>query len=240
MDLPNEYGIWLSFNNQENGFRLPVNPESIEVQRSGDAKSYQVQGLGEINVIKDPKLTQYNFSGIFPAQYYPFVLVDKLAAPPQYVRMIEQWMETNRPIRFVFTSKDFDINTPASIEKFDWKETAGGSGDIEYQLTLKRYVFYSAKKARKLDASEVQQAKENGLLQSGEGMRPDTRVIPWTLDVRNDDNVWLIAKKIYGDGSRYQELQSLNGLSDAEAKKLPAGFTLKLPEVGSVAGNSFW
>ena len=65
--VSNDYGIWLSYNNQEEGFQIPVNPENIEISDGINSKTYDVAGLGEINVIKDQKLTEYSFSGFFPA-----------------------------------------------------------------------------------------------------------------------------------------------------------------------------
>lgn len=71
------YGIELSFSNYADSFLIPVNPDTIEIKESGDGKSYTVAGLGEINVIKAPKLTEISFSGIFPAYRYPFVIVKR-------------------------------------------------------------------------------------------------------------------------------------------------------------------
>ncbi|WP_312150486.1 hypothetical protein, partial [Paenibacillus odorifer] len=174
-----EYGIFLGFNNQEDAIRLPVNPETLEIKESGDGKSYTIIDLGEINTIAYPKLTEITIESIFPAQRYPFVLVqeDGLKRPFEYVELIKKWMTSRRPIRFVFsgvrypddTKKDekklnkpqkwleessisedrsleidFAVNMAMSIEGFTWKLSAGTSGDIEYSLSLKKYVFYQA------------------------------------------------------------------------------------------------
>ncbi|MFC6545548.1 hypothetical protein [Cohnella cellulosilytica] len=109
------YGIWLSYNNQQEGFQLPVNPSSIEISDGSKGATYDIVELGEINVIKNPKLTTYRFSSIFPAQLYPFVDVPLLQSVTAandsgvkvktnpYVDYITRWMATKRPIRFVFT-----------------------------------------------------------------------------------------------------------------------------------------
>lgn len=44
---------------------FPVTPESIEFSDSGDGSTFNVSALGEINVIKSPKLREVSFSGIF-------------------------------------------------------------------------------------------------------------------------------------------------------------------------------
>lgn len=104
-----EYGIFLSFNNQEDAIRLPVNPETLEIKESGDGKSYSIIDLGEINSIAYPKLTEITIESIFPAQQYPFVLVEdgKLRRPFEYVELIKKWMVSRRPIRFVFSGVEY-------------------------------------------------------------------------------------------------------------------------------------
>lgn len=223
-----EYGIWLSFNNQEQGFQIPINPSSIEMKEGGSGSTYDVSGLGEINVIKAPKLTEYSFEGIFPASEHPFVIPNvsgKLLAPVNYyVNLITGWMEKKRPIRFVFTGSNFDINTPASIESFEWKEVGGSPGDIEYKIQLKKYVFYAAKKAVPVTTQSSTPA-----LAKQSPPRPDERPPEKTYTLRSGDTLWSVAQKHFGDGARYKEIQKLNNLSDADLKRLPVGKVLKLP-----------
>src|SRR5690606_27896711 len=102
------YGIWLSWNNQEDGFQLPVNPASIEVSDGSKGSTYDIQKLGEINVIQNPNLTRFAFDGLFPAQEYhflsaPLMLPINVDGVKQnyYVYYLNKWMASNRPIRFV-------------------------------------------------------------------------------------------------------------------------------------------
>ncbi|HIW31942.1 MAG TPA: LysM peptidoglycan-binding domain-containing protein [Candidatus Paenibacillus intestinavium] len=218
------YGVELSFNNKAEVLQLPVNPSSIEVSESGQSKTYDISGIGEINVIKDRKLTEYSFSGLFPAQWYPFVTVDNLLHPVEYIKLIEKWMTTKRPIRFILTSDTYDINTPVSIESFQWSETAGGGGDIEYSLQLKKYVFYSAKRI-------VTETTSGGgtVKKTSTPARPNDKQQAKTYKLVAGDSLWSVAKKQLGNGNRWKEIQKLNSIKDAELKKLSIGRVLKLP-----------
>ena len=233
------YGIWLSFNNQAEGFQLPVNPSSIEMSDGSKGQTYDVAELGEINVIKNPKLTTYRISSIFPAQKYPFVdgpilqsvfvdgegeLVKDGVKTNPYVWRLTKWMASKRPIRFVFTGDTFDINVAVSIEAFDWKEVAGSSGDIEFTLSLKKYVFYAAQRV-----TVNQPPGGTPQIVKVAGPRPDDRQTPKTYTMRAGDTLWLIAKTQLGDGARWKDIQKLNGITDAEVKRLPIGMVLKLP-----------
>ncbi|RJX40866.1 LysM domain-containing protein [Paenibacillus pinisoli] len=219
------YGIELSFNNKTSRLPIPVNPSAIDVGESGQGKTYNVAGLGEINVIKERRLSEYSFSGIFPARHYPFVTVSELYPPDFYIEMIEFWLNQKRPIRFIMTSDSFDINTPASIESFDWREVAGSGGDIEYNIKLKKYVFYAARKI-------VQKAPTgSGTAQKASTTkpRPNDKQQPKTYTMVAGDSLWKVAQKQLGNGDRWKEIQTLNGIKDADLKRLAAGKVLKLP-----------
>lgn len=217
------YGVELSYNNKAEVLQLPINPSEIEVSESGQGNTYDVVGLGQINVIKDRQLKTYSFSGLFPAQWYPFVTTDDLLHPSEYIEMIEKWMGTKRPIRFIFTSDTYDINTPASIESFDWKEVAGSGGDIEYSFQLKEYVFHAARKI-------VKKSTKGGSVQKKKTVaRPNDKQQPKTYTMVAGDSLWKVAKMKLGDGARWKEIQKLNGIKDADLKRLPIGKVLKLP-----------
>ncbi|MFK4171054.1 LysM peptidoglycan-binding domain-containing protein [Paenibacillus lautus] len=218
------YGVELSFNNKAEVLQLPINPSEMEVDETGRGNTYDVVGIGEINVIKDRQLTTYSFNGLFPAQWYPFVTTDDLLHPVEYIKMIEKWMTTKRPIRFIFTSDTYDINTPASIESFTWKEVAGSGGDIEYTLQLKKYVFYAARKIVKESTnggSRVQKKKA--------AARPNDKQQPKTYTMVAGDSLWKVAQMKLGNGARWKEIQQLNRIKDVEIKRLPIGKVLKLP-----------
>lgn len=220
-----EYGIWLSFDNQREGFQIPINPGSIEIGDGSNAATYDIVGLGEINVIKSPKLTTFTFSSIFPARAYPFISASVVLQPYEYVDMIKRWMGTKRPIRFVFTGTSFDINEAVSIESFDWKEIAGTNGDIDYTLKLKKYVFYSAQRVN----VTTRQSGASQVMRKGTKLRQNDRQIPKTHTLAPGESLWTVAKRILGDDSKWRDIQRLNGISDAQLKQLPVGTVLKLP-----------
>ncbi|WP_273483602.1 LysM peptidoglycan-binding domain-containing protein [Desulforamulus ruminis] len=244
-----KYEIFFSFNNSAEVFQIPVNPESIEISEGGKGKTYDLVGPkgsvliteeqqnapGEINVIKGPKLMEVSFSSIFPAEEYPFVVVAPLPKPMKYIEDIRRWKQTKHPIRFVLVGynaistqdqpkPELDINIAASIEKFDWKEVAGSPGDIEYSITLKEYKFYQAQKV-----VEATDANGNPVLYK-QPTYENTRIRPQTYTVQQGDNLWKIGMKVFGRDGRWREIQKLNGLTEADLKKLQVGTVLKIPQ----------
>ncbi|MBW7457352.1 peptidoglycan-binding protein LysM, partial [Paenibacillus sepulcri] len=156
------YSIRLSWNCRKEWFEFPVNPGEIEIREGGKGKTYDVMGKGEINVIQSQQLPEYSFSGFFPnpgkrlysqknllgkyRDHDPLLTSSSLMEPRYYLEYILNWMRSKMPVRFEFTGEMFSLNTPVSIEKFDWKEVAGSGGDIEFSITLKKYEFYAARK----------------------------------------------------------------------------------------------
>ena len=221
------YSIWLGYNNWEENFRFPVNPPEIEISEGSKGKTYDVAGIGEINVIQNHKLREISFSSFFPGAGSVRLglghdsSTDIIKSPSDYVKILEKWMGHKKPIRFVYSSGAYNVNTPVSIEKFSWKETAGTSGDIAFDLSLKEYVFYNAVR--------VKVAEDGKSLQKQKPARPDEKVKPKTYRLQAGDNLWKVAQKLLGNGSRYREIQQLNQLKDAYLKKLPIGLELRLP-----------
>lgn len=216
------YGIELSFNNGQEGFEIPVIPPRIEISDSGKSATYDVVQLGEINVIKDPSLSEYAFSSFFPVHRSPLVTTDQLLPPAEYVQYILKWHTTKRPIRFIFVGDTFSINTAASIKTFEWQEIAG-SGDIEYSLSLKHYRFFSAKK---VDYVQINSQVKTATTAPA---RANDKQTPRTYTMVAGDTLWSVAKKVFDNPTRWPEIQRLNGITDAEIKRLPVGKVLKLP-----------
>ena len=217
-----DYHMSLSFNNQAEAIIFPVLPASLELKRKGQSKTYDVIGFGQVNVIHARELAEISFESVFPAGQFPYqssVRDDGHAfgKPVEYVDFIAKWQDSRHPCRFILSGDQLQlpINLPVSIEQFDRWEEGGSPGDIHYRLTLKEYVFHAPRKA----GTDPDAAA-----------RPDERVRPDTYTMKPGDTLYGIARKIYGDSSRWPEIQKLNGISDAKLLSLPVGLVLRLPK----------
>ncbi|WP_271754885.1 LysM peptidoglycan-binding domain-containing protein [Cohnella sp. JJ-181] len=228
------FQMLMSWNNAAEGFDFPVLPERIDIKRAGSGKDYDIVGLGKIRTIERAELAEINIESFFPKQRYPFVsetvLVnrDKEPDPNQYVNYINKWMHSGYPIRFIYVGIDaendkYKISLPMSIESFERYEVAGQPGDIFYTLKLKEYVFYSAQK--------IKAVQKNGqtVLQKEPAKRPDERVPATTYTLKPGDTLMYVSRMQLGDSGRWREIQTLNGISNAELNNLPVGKVLQLP-----------
>lgn len=207
------YKMYLSINDDEEGFMLPILPEKIDITESGDNKTYNIINLGEVNVINLPKLTNISFESYFPMNGDLSIDSEELFIPSVYIKKINDWRNKSQKIRFIFTGGPLEINALFSIENFKYEEHGGEVGDIYYSLDLKRYKPYSAKKvivktvtdgtvaATKVDTPEA---------------RADNAPTPKTHTVVSGDTLWHISKMYLGDGSRYPEIATLNNISNPD------------------------
>lgn len=217
-----DYAIYLSINDGEEGFRIPVNPSEIEIKGQGQGSTYNIIKLGEINVIKDPKLTEIGFESFFPGQRYPFVVGETLLPPARYVQLIEKWKNEKQVVRLIITNGAIDINMLTSIEEFTWREKAGSIGDIEYKLSLKKYVHYAPKKV-------IVKATTNQVTVQKKQTRPDTKPQPKVHVLKSGETLWALAQKYLGNGARWREIANLNGIKDSQARRLPVGMKIQIP-----------
>ncbi|MEK4849735.1 LysM peptidoglycan-binding domain-containing protein [Paenibacillus sp. FSL H7-0756] len=181
----------------------------------------------------------------YPFVVYSGENAGKLLKPYEYVELIRKWMLSRRPVRFVFSglksanvqntqtpdwlrqaraqaqqtfTGDIGINMAVSIENFSWKLSAGSSGDIDYTLGLKKYVFYQALAVKVGSTGEVKKQQK----------RASEKAVPATYTLKAGDTLWSVAQKLLGDGSKFKTLQKLNNISDSELKKLKIGRVIKL------------
>lgn len=124
--------------------QLPVNPAAITIQSSGNNRTEEVVSLGEISILKTPKLKECSIECFFPAtSTAPYVLTAGGFQLPQfYINYINTIRTAKKPCRFIVS--DTSINMLVSIENFEYGYKAGDD-DTHYKLTLKEYRTYSAK-----------------------------------------------------------------------------------------------
>ncbi len=196
-----DYQIWLTFNAEKQKLRIPVNPETITINRNAKNKSVTVAELGEITIIQSRAAIQFSFSSFFPKTKFPGLKVQKLADPLTLVKKICKWKDSKKPVHFIITSSKIDYY--CTIESFTYSENGGDVGTIHYDITLKEYREIA-----------VRQVKVNTQTQKATidktKTRVDNSVPPKTYTVVAGDCLWSIAQRLMGDGSRYKELYNAN------------------------------
>lgn len=205
----------LSFNNFAEMLQLPVNPSGFRMKVGNKNTVVDIQALGELNLIGGEKLAEIEIASFFPANWAPYCAYRDIPKPYDCVAKIEKWRKSGRPIRLIIT--DTPINDAFAIEDFEYGEQ-GGTRDVIYTLSLRQYRFIT-----------VQQVGAQ-IAQTANIARPVEKSAPKTYTVKSGDCLWLIAKRVYGDGSRWQDIYNANaGTIGPDANLIKPGMQLVIP-----------
>ena len=115
--------------------QLPVPPAEFSIVKENNNEVVNIQTLGEISLIGKSKLASISLSSFFPAQEYSFIQARNLLKPYDYVRVIENFRTSGKPIRLLIT--DTDINDFFTIESLEYGER-DGSGDVYFTISFKQ------------------------------------------------------------------------------------------------------
>ncbi|MGM7683550.1 LysM peptidoglycan-binding domain-containing protein [Cytobacillus sp. Hm23] len=223
------HGIYFSANNDSEGFRLPVNPEKVNVKSAGDGETFKIAKLGSVNIPKDVDLKEFSLISFFPSQDYHFLETDFLE-PTYYIEKLEKWQVEKTPIRYIYVNGSFSINELVTIESFSYDESFG-SGDVNYSLELKKYVPFAPKQMTivKNTKEAINGEPQTEVVKKKAPPRQNNKTIPQTYSLIQGDSLWKVAQKYTGNGANYKELQELNGIKDSDLRTLPIGLKLKIP-----------
>lgn len=132
--------IFLSINNNEEVFELPVIPEELEKQSPWQNEEFETMRQ-QLNLIGLKGLESLEISSFFPVRDYPFLRSREIWGM-EYVETIERWRDRRLPIRLVITNDNpygFKLNAAVTIDEFNYR--TGKNGDIYYTMSLKWFPF---------------------------------------------------------------------------------------------------
>jgi nucleoid-associated protein YgaU len=186
-------------------YRLPVNPEEIEVSSSQAIEKYEILKLGQIAIPTHMELKEYSFEAEFP--YRPLHYVETSGdyrGPDFYLRLFEQWRQEKAPVRFIASNGiGDDINTLVLIEELTVIEKAGEEGDKYVSFKLLEYREYGKKSVVVVQSNNATVKKES----TAPKVNPKSNGVHV---VQPGDTLWAIAKKYYGNGAQYTKIYNAN------------------------------
>ena len=178
---------------------IPVLPSKLKVTSSGANETATVLELGEVLLLRKKKLRTVAWDGFFPARDAPYV-TGRLAAPLDAVQAIQAARDTLKPLRFLITGTDLDINVQMGVEEFGYEERGGEPGDIYYSIKLSEWKDYSPRRIVLSEDNSQAQAQEPE--RAGEPEIAEEK----TYTVQAGDCLWRIAQKFYGKGGDYTKI----------------------------------
>lgn len=131
---------------------LPVAPDKLTLKINNNNKTYDLINNQEINVLKNPGLTDIEFKALLPNVKYPFATYKSNYQPASYFLNIIEKLKVNKtPFQFIVSRKLpngkvlFDTNIKVSIEDYKIIEDVKEAFDVRVEFKLKQYKEYSTK-----------------------------------------------------------------------------------------------
>lgn len=222
---------------------LPITPEELTIENGSNNKVVTLINEGDINILKSPSLIEVEFEARFPMRKYPYARTTAInnesfdpfgmfnlmfsgytkeqipyGFTPQsfdlYWNILTKLKEEKNHFRFIVArttpngNRTWDTNLLMALEELSTEEEADEGDDVIVAFKLKQYKEYSVK------------------------ILPNSYLIPKTNDRANDgaqtgrytvvsgDCLWNIAKRFYGDGTKWTIIYDANKQAiEDDAKK---------------------
>lgn len=194
------------------GVLFPVTPSKITLKINGNNEKVTLINEGEANILKTPGLTDVEFEVLLPNVKYPFAAYPGEFRPAKfYLDKLEELMTAKKPFQYIVTrttpvnKKLFDTNMTVSLEDYTIEEDARDGMDITVKVKLKQYREFSTKTCT-IDIALPKPKASMGNSRAVSSNAPSGG----SYTVVRGDSLWRIAKKFYGNGSKYTVIYEAN------------------------------
>lgn len=214
------------------GVLMPITPSKVKVKINNQNETLTLINGEEINILKEPGLTDVSFDLLLPQVSYPFTNGGAQSAD-YYLSLFERLKTSKEPFQFILNRsmpsgrRLFYTNLTVGMEDYQITDDAEEGFDITVTVSLKQYRHYGTKTVT------IQPAPTPAETPTATVEQPqrETSQAPQqtTYTVKSGDCLWNIAKKYLGDGSRYNEIYNLNKDKITNPNLIYAGQVLTLP-----------
>ncbi|MBU5676751.1 LysM peptidoglycan-binding domain-containing protein [Alkaliphilus sp. MSJ-5] len=198
--------------------KLPVAPSKIARKINTKSKTVDLMNLGEVNILKEPGLTEISFEVLLPSVEYPFAVYENgFKEPLYYLDLFKKLITGKKPFIFELNSLTpagyslFMTRMEVTLESYSIIEDSSNGMDIVVSLELKEYKRYTTQTLKMLESSSDSETPKFVIVEERPAKEP---VKSYT--VISGDTLWTICKKQLGDGSKYKEIATLNNIKNPD------------------------
>lgn len=213
---------------------LPVITEKIQIKINNSNKTVTLINEGEINILKKAKLTDIEFEAEIPQVKQPYAVYKSgFKGAGYFFDIFEELKTSKKPFQFIVCrrtpagKKLLNTNIKVSMEDYKITEDAGNGFDFKVKFSLKQWRNYGTKTINiQIEASKPKASAEP----QRETNNSPAPAASQTYTVVKGDCLWNIAKKFYGNGSKYTVIYDANrGVIGGNPNLIYPGQVLTIP-----------
>lgn len=193
---------------------LPIAPPKLSVKINNANETVTLINEGEINILKKAELTDIEFECRIPQEKYPFAVYKSgFKGADYFLDYFESLKTSKKPFQFIVCRKRptgkrlFDTNIKVSMEDYKITEDAKNGFDILVKIKLKQWRDYGTKT---VNISFNMEKPKASVEPQREATTSPATAAAQTYTVVKGDCLWNIAKKFYGNGSKYTVIYNAN------------------------------
>jgi LysM repeat protein len=214
----------------------PIAPSKIQTKIKNQNKTMNLINNGEVSILKAAGLSEISFDLLLPNVKYPFATYKSgFVEAKVFLDEIEKMKVEKQPFQFKVIRKFpngkmlFDTDMKVSLEDYTIKEDAKQGFDIVVTIKLKQYKDFGTKICEVTYTDDEATATPKTVRETKNSPAPTASVKKHT--VVKGDCLWNIAKKYYGDGSKYKIIEDANGDKIKNPNLIYPGQVLTIPAV---------
>ena len=212
----------------------PVAPSKLQIKVKNHNKTMTLINEGEINILKQAGLTEISFDLLLPNVKYPFATYKSgFINAKVFLDEFEKLKVSKEPFQFIVTRTFpngkmlFDTNMKVSLEDYDIKEDSKQGFDVMVSVKLKQYRDFGTKICNITIADTKPKVVTQTTRAAENSPAPSSNE---TYTVQKGDCLWNIAKKIYGNGSKYTLIYNANKDKIKNPNLIYTGQVLTIPK----------
>lgn len=193
---------------------LPVTPDKLTIKVNNGNKTVKLINEGEINILKKAELTDIEFECEIPQVKHPYAVYSSgFKGASYFLDYFESLKTSQEPFQFIVCRRKpngkslFNTNIKVSLEDYKITEDAGEGFDLTVKIKLKQWKDYGTKTVKVTFTASKPKAAAEPVRAATTSPAP---AASQTYTVVKGDCLWNIAKKFYGNGSKYTVIYNAN------------------------------
>lgn len=210
----------------------PVAPSKLQVGIKNQNKTITLMNEGEVSILKKPGLTEIEFDLLLPNMKYPFAVYKEGFQDANYfLTQLEFYKSGRMPFQFIITRTLpkgkllFDTNLRVSLEEYKIKEDTKEGFDVVITIKLKQYREYGTKTCTVTFPDTKPKVSTEPERETGNA--PNSQ----QYTVVKGDCLWNIARRFYGNGSKYTVIYEANRDQIKNPNLIYPGQVLTIPSI---------